>query len=196
MFANDIGMSQIEEIDIVHEGGNYGWMRREGPFENGIQAAGGILGRVLPLPANVLDGSVKDGFLYPVAMYDHGEGVAITAGFVYTGRIQALRGKYVFGDINRGRVFAADVAALKAADDGIPATVAPVEEIQLFVRQPDGSTRDVAFKELAEAAMGGPLPRADLHIGIARDGELFLTSRQDGMIRMLVESNGTRTAGR
>ena len=27
--------------------------------------------------------------------------------------------------------------------------------------------------------------RADLHIGRSRDGELFITSRQDGMIRML-----------
>ena len=34
--------------------------------------------------------------------------------------------------------------------------------------------------------MGTTLPRADLHIGRSRDGELFLTSRQDGWIRMLV----------
>jgi hypothetical protein len=193
MFANDIGMAQIEEVDIVHEGANYGWMKREGIFENGIQVPGGVLGRVHPLPPNVLDGSVKDGFTYPVAMYDHGEGVAITAGFAYSGRIPALRGKYVFGDINRGRVFAADVAALKAADDGIPETVAPVEEIQLFVRTGDGSTRDVNFKDLVEATMGGPVPRADLQISVSRDGELFLTSRQDGMIRMLVESSAAPT---
>jgi hypothetical protein len=181
-------MSHIEEVDIVHEGANYGWMKREGIFENGIQVPGGVLGRVNPLPASVLDGSTKDGFTYPVAMYDHGEGVAITAGFVYAGRIPALRGKFVFGDINRGRVFVADVAALKAADDGVPSTVAPVEEIQLFVRNSDGSTRDVSFKELVEATMGGPVTRADLQIGVSRDGELFLSSRQDGMIRMLVDS--------
>ena len=39
--------------------------------------------------------------------------------------------------------------------------------------------------------MGKDLPRADLHISRSRDGELFLTSRQDGMIRMLVpDSSG------
>jgi hypothetical protein len=123
-------------------------------------------------------------------MYDHGEGVSITGGFVYMGRIPALRGKFVFGDINRGRVFAADVAALKAADDGIPRTVAPIEEVQLFVREPNGTTRDVTLKGLAEQTMGGaPLPRADLHMGVARNGEIFVTSRQDGMIRMLVASD-------
>jgi len=34
--------------------------------------------------------------------------------------------------------------------------------------------------------MGGPLMRADLHISQSRDGELFVTSRQDGWIRTLV----------
>jgi hypothetical protein len=34
--------------------------------------------------------------------------------------------------------------------------------------------------------MATTLMRADLHIGQSRDGELFVTSRQDGWIRMLV----------
>ena len=44
----------------------------------------------------------------------------------------------MFGDIQRGRVFAADLAAMKKADDGIPQTVAPIEEIQLYVRDASG----------------------------------------------------------
>ncbi|MBI3047137.1 MAG: PQQ-dependent sugar dehydrogenase [Acidobacteria bacterium] len=198
MFAVDIGNSQIEEINIIREGNNYGWMRREGTFENGVHVPGGNMAVVFPLPADILDGTTKDGFTYPVAMYDHGEGVSITGGFVYTGRIPALRGKFVFGDINRGRVFAADVAALKAADDGIPRTVAPIEEIQLFVREANGTARDLTFKELVERTMGGaPLVRADLHMGVARNGEFFLTSRQDGMIRTLAAADGpARTAQR
>jgi hypothetical protein len=95
----------------------------------------------------------------------------------------------VFGDINRGRVFAADVAALKKADDGIPRTVAPVEEIQLLVRQPNGTLIEMSFKELVEKTMGGPLARADLHIHRGADGELFLSSRQDGWIRTLAAAD-------
>lgn len=186
MFAVDIGNSQIEEINIIREGNNYGWFRREGTFENGIHVPGGNMSVVFPLPDDILSGATKDGFTYPVAMYDHGEGLSVTGGFVYTGRIPALRGKFLFGDIMRGRVFAADVAALKAADDGIPRTVAPIEEVQLFVRDADGTTRDVTIKGLAEQTMGGAaLPRADLHMGVARDGEIFLSSRQDGTIRTL-----------
>lgn len=186
LFASDIGMSTIEEINIVHEGANYGWMRREGIFDNGIQVPGGNLGQIYPLPAAILDGSMKDGFTYPVAMYDHGEGASITAGFVYTGKVAALRGKFVFGDILRGRVFAAEVRALKAADDGVPATVAPIEEVQLFVRDAAGRERNVTLVDLESETMGARLVRADLQISHTRDGEILLTTRQDGMIRTLV----------
>jgi hypothetical protein len=92
MFASDIGMNHIEEINIVHNGGNYGWMKREGPFENGVTRPGGALSQLFPLPAEVLDGRTKDGFTYPVAMYDHNDGQSVTGGFAYHGRIPALRG--------------------------------------------------------------------------------------------------------
>ena len=186
MFANDIGMDNIEEVNIVRNGGNYGWMKREGIYENGMSRPGGALNQLYELPADVLDGKVKEEFIYPVAMYDHDEGRAISGGFVYTGKIAALRGKYVFGDVQRGRVFVADVAALKKADDGVPRTVAPIEEVQLFVRDAGGARTNVSFQELVDKAMGTKLTRADLHIGVGRDGELFLTSRQDGWVRMLV----------
>ena len=190
MFASDIGMNNIEEINIIHEGHNYGWMKREGLFENGVTRPGGNLGQLYPLAPEVLDGRMKDGFTYPVAMYDHTEGQAVTDGFAYHGRVPALRGKFIFGDIVRGRIFAADLAAMKKADDGIPQTVAPVEEVQLYVRDASGNRTYVTFRELVEAMNGASVTRADLHISRTRDGELLLTSRQDGMIRMLVPDSG------
>ncbi len=185
MFAADVGMTQIEEINIVHEGKNYGWMSREGYWENGINRHGGALAQLFELPTDVVDGQYADEFTYPVAIYDHDEGQAITAGFSYHGRIDALRGKFIFGDLVRGRLFAADVAAMKAADDGIPRTVAPVEEIQLYVRNSSGNRVYVSLRELIERANGSTAARADLHLSRSRDGEIFVTTRQDGMIRML-----------
>src|SRR5919108_3033313 len=154
MFATDIGMNHIEEVNIVRNGENYGWMKREGYFENGVTRPGGALNQLYPLPPDVLNGKTKDGFTYPVAIYDHSEGQAITGGFAYYGRIPALKGKFVFGDITRGRVFAADLAAMKKADDGIPETVAPVEEVQLYVRGAGGNRTYVTFRELIEATNG------------------------------------------
>ncbi|MFL2547069.1 MAG: PQQ-dependent sugar dehydrogenase [Candidatus Rariloculaceae bacterium] len=185
LYAADIGMSQIEEINIIHAGRNYGWMQREGIYDNAVNVENGDLAQVYALDDEILDGSIRDEFTYPVAMYDHDEGIAITAGFAYRGSVSALQGKFVFGDIQRGRLFAADVADLKAADDGIPQTLAAVEEIQLFVRESSGETRDVTFWDLVEESLGREIARADLHLSEGRDGELFVTSRQDGTIRVL-----------
>jgi hypothetical protein len=189
MFASDIGMDNIEEINIVRNGENYGWMRREGIWENG-RWRGGALNQLFPLSPEILSGREKDGFTYPVAMYDHDEGHAVTDGFAYHGRITALRGKFVFGDIQNGRVFAADLAEMKKADDGVPQTVAPIEEVQLYVRDAKGNRIGVSMKELVDQKMGTSLPRVDLHISRTGDGELLLTSRQDGVIRVLVPDSG------
>jgi glucose/sorbosone dehydrogenase len=189
MFASDIGMDNVEEINIVRNGENYGWMRREGIWENG-RWRGGSLNQLFPLSPEILSGREKDGFTYPVAMYDHDEGHAVTDGFAYHGRIAALQGKFVFGDIQNGRVFVADLAEMKKADDGVPQTVAPIEEVQLYVRDVKGNRIGVSMKELVDQKMGTSLPRVDLHISRTADGELLLTSRQDGVIRMLVPDAG------
>jgi hypothetical protein len=194
MYGSDIGMNHIEEINIVHNGGNYGWMKREGYWENGITRPGGALNQLYELPPEILNGKNKDEFTYPVAIYDHDEGQAVSGGFAYHGKISALRGKLVFGDVQRGRLFAADLAALKQADDGVPATVAPIEEIQVYVRDGSGARQDLSFKELVERTLGTTLTRADLHLSRTRDGELLVTSRQDGMIRLLGADEGAAPA--
>src|SRR5258708_10534948 len=143
-------------------------MRREGYSEN-ARPRGGALNQLYPLPAEILDGRVKDGFTYPVLVYDHDEGHSVTDGFAYHGRIPALNGKFVFGDIQSGRVFVSDLAAMKKADDGIPRTVAPVEEVQLYIRDASGKRVDVSFKQLIEKKMSVSVARADLHISRGRD---------------------------
>jgi hypothetical protein len=196
MFASDIGMNQVEEINIVRNGENYGWMAREGYFENArfTKQPSGTLNQLYPVADDIMSGQKKDGFTYPVAIYDHDEGRSVTDGFTYHGTIPQLRGKFVFGDIQSGRVFATDVAALKRADDGVPRTVAPIEEIQLYVRDASGNRQDVTLNDLIAKTNGAPAARADLHIGRNKDGELYVTSRQDGMIRMLVPDSGQQRA--
>ena len=133
----------------------------------GGRSVGGALKELYPQSADILDGKNKDEYIYPVAMYDHDEGRSVTDGFAYQGKIAALNGKFIFGDIQRGRIFAADLAALKKADDGIPRTVAPIEEVQLYVRDASGKRVDVTFWELIEKTTGTKVQRADCTLAAA-----------------------------
>ena len=59
------------------------------------------------------------------------------------------------------------------------------------MRDAGGNRTYVTYRELIEATNGATVTRADLLISRSRDGELFITSRQDGMIRMLVPDSGS-----
>jgi glucose/arabinose dehydrogenase/plastocyanin len=122
----DVGQNNVEEIDRITIGGNYGWAIKEGDFlfnrTNGPSGAAGTIGNP---PGNRSPGSPA-GLIDPISgpmgtlEYDHNEGISITGGFVYRGKaIPELYGKYVFGDLALrtapvradGRLFYADLQA-------------------------------------------------------------------------------------
>lgn len=120
LWVGDAGQSDIEEIDVVQPGGNYGWNVKEGTFffdPNG-EEAGFVTAE--PGAAPPVAGTLID----PVAQYDHDEGAAIVGGHVYRGmRVPSLVGRYVFGDYGTdagGRLFVleADGAIRELAVDG------------------------------------------------------------------------------
>lgn len=101
----DVGQNNIEEVNVVTSGGNYGWNLKEGTFKFDP-----LTGQVSPdlsgLPGTLID---------PVLQYDHDEGLAIIGGFVYRGSaLPELAGKYIFGDYTRdfgpsGRLMVGDL---------------------------------------------------------------------------------------
>ena len=104
LWAGDVGQNDIEEVDVVTKGGNFGWRVKEGSFlfdPNGDQP-GFVTARSPGKPKGLID---------PIAEYDHDEGISVIGGFVYRGdAIPQLRGRYVFGDFARsstefGRLF-------------------------------------------------------------------------------------------
>jgi glucose/arabinose dehydrogenase len=100
LFAGDVGQNNREEVDIISNGGNFGW-----PFREGTRDNSGDFGE--PTPAGFSS-------ITPIAEYTHGDGQAIIGGFVYHGSaIPQLDGKYVFGDLgvnNVGRLFYMDAS--------------------------------------------------------------------------------------
>lgn len=89
----DVGQDLVEEIDYVPAGGgrgaNFGWRPWEGRRRNFDEPARGAI--------------------FPVITHTHDEGwCSITGGFVARDRrVPALYGRYVYGDLCQGRIWAA-----------------------------------------------------------------------------------------
>lgn len=195
LFAFNIGLYAWETVVIVRKGANYGYPLREGTQMMTPD------NRIAPLPEDdtipvqisdtVVGGTIKP--TYPVIQYPHlaaNGGDAIAGGFVYRGRkIPALQGKLVFGDITTGRIWHAALADVLAADDGNPATVAETHEIDAGLR------RLVEEAYRARGGLGDALPgaagvsgrgRVDMRFAVDNDGELYILTKSDGMIRQVV----------
>ncbi len=176
IFVSDIGQGNIEEVNALVAGANYGWPEREGSFALDPVADPET---VFALPPN--DASL--GFSYPAAQYDHEEGQAVAGGFVYRGIPSSpLYGKFIFGDIASGRLLYADAEEMRAsASDGDPATTAIVYELTLM--NAEGPT---TLLDIVRSATANPgLSRVDLRFGIDRRGGLYVTTKQDGWVRRL-----------
>lgn len=109
----DVGQNDIEEVNLIQAGGNYGWGLKEGSFR--FEPNGNDAGFVTSEP-------VSGNFVDPVVQYDHDEGTAIIGGFIYHGSaIPALQQTYVFGDVARtgdgdGRLFYTDGSKIMELD--------------------------------------------------------------------------------
>jgi glucose/arabinose dehydrogenase/cytochrome c2 len=167
MLVCNIGHSNIESLDIIEPGHDYGWPVREGRF---LLDPSGNLSKVYPLPP---DDSLYH-VTYPVASYDHDEGKAISGGYEYWGSaVPSLKGKYFFGDIPTGRLFFVDMAALKQGGD------AAINEWKVSMR---GITKSLT------GLCGSD--RVDLHFGRDNQGELYILTKADGKLYKLVTASG------
>ncbi|WP_286221190.1 PQQ-dependent sugar dehydrogenase [Marinobacter apostichopi] len=89
LWAGDVGQSAFEEIDIITQGGNYGWRCYEG-FERTSSSC-----------------SASGPFIDPAHAYGRSDGVSVTGGYVYRGNnIPALQGDYLFSDYGSGTLWA------------------------------------------------------------------------------------------
>ena len=90
IWAGDVGQGEMEEVDIIEKGGNYGWNILEGT-SCFLEA----------------DCSPAD-TVAPFFEYDHSNNdKSITGGYVYRGTaVPELNGYYIYGDFVSGRIWA------------------------------------------------------------------------------------------
>jgi hypothetical protein len=199
LIAAVVGLRTWETVLLIHKGANYGYSVREGTQ---MLQDDNTLAAIPPddrIPVRVSDvrtnGTVVPS--YPVLQYGHDAagGDAIAGGYVYRGKaVPALQGKYVFGDTTTGRLWWADFQEMLAADGTHPPKVAVIHELRVSW---NGKTYPTLFDIVKTGyhARGGKLPglpgratlapngRVDVRFAIDGDGEIYLLTKGDGVIR-------------
>jgi hypothetical protein len=90
LWAADVGQNEVEEVDLIEKGKNYGWNIMEGS-------------QCYSPPA----GCNQTGLELPVWDYTRALGYSITGGFVYRGsELDELYGAYIYGDYGSGLIWA------------------------------------------------------------------------------------------
>jgi glucose/arabinose dehydrogenase len=99
LYVGDVGQNDIEEVDRVVAGGNYGWNVKEGTLFFDPRGDADGVASTEPVPGR----TVPPGLIDPIAQYDtHLEGHSVILGSVYRGEdIHGLSGRLVFGDFSR-----------------------------------------------------------------------------------------------
>jgi hypothetical protein len=215
LIANVIGLYTWETIVVVKKGANYGYSLREGNQKldaaNHLSDLSGDDRIPVRINATETDGMVTP--TYPVLQYGHvkGGGDAISSGYVYRGKaIPSLTGKYIFGDLSTGNVWWVDYASMLGADVSKPNTVPEMHPVNIRWKVPDGGSEVYAsmypITEAAYHARGGTAPnlpgfakvpaggRSDIHFWEDSEGELYIMSKSDGMIRKVVGATSRTSA--
>jgi mono/diheme cytochrome c family protein len=161
----NIGHHNIESLYLIEAGSNSGWPLREGTF---VIDPSQNMWNIYPRPTD----DAKNNYNYPIAEYDHDEGNAIAGGFEYDGKLlPELKGKFVFGDIVRGRMFYIDMNDIK------PGTQAQIKEWRISF-----NGEITTLSKLCDSQ------KVDERFGMDNTGELYLTTKPDGKIYRLVSS--------
>ena len=206
----DVGQNNVEEINRIVLGGNFGWAIKEGDFlfnrTNGPAGNAGTIGappgnRSLGIPAGLID--PISGPLGTLE-YDHNEGISITGGFVYRGsNLPELYGKYIFGDLAlqaqpvraNGRIFFADlqsgqIKALPLAQFGGSAILPNGLTVHGFGQDASGEIYAMATTTPANGTGGVIYKLAALRLTIQRNGNQLDISWPTIAGHLETQSNG------
>lgn len=159
MYIADIGESNVEEINEVLKGKDYGWAYQEGKFGIDVTKDKTTL---FERPDKGVNNSIL-----PIATYDHTAGHAISGGYIYKGALKPLKDKYIFGDIVNGKLFYTDAGNFKKG----------IFEINILQNGKETSIQDLCGKTRTHLRMGYDRLRNDLYIMTKPDNKLRKVSK-------------------
>lgn len=165
LLLSNIGHGDIEALDWVRPGQDYGWPYMEGEFV--IDPFGDLTKVYEPIATDTLAPHIPA----PIAQFDHDEAKAIAGGYEYKGSISALKGKFLFGDIPVGNLYFINTSDIKEG-----ATARVYEYTVTLNGEP------FRFKELNKK------DRVELHFGQDAQGEIYMMTKADGKLYKIVKA--------
>ena len=178
MFMSDIGQDTVEKVSAVTAGANLGWNVWEGSFRFTRGAGRGT-------QVNVEGPRSDPKVTYPVAEYGQLDpllqgGSAAIGGLIYRStKIPQLTNLLIFGDNPSGEIFYVNADNLpKGGQDAIRRILLNDNGVQKTFLQ--------VIKEKNTAQGRQPATRADMRFAEGPDGQVFLTNKRDGIIRLVV----------
>jgi len=197
LLTTEAGRDNIDEINLVEKGKNYGWALREGAYVHLDQ--GKLVNGISTLPVN----DATNGFVYPAVQFGHHgnigatfTGEALGGGYVVENG-SALDGQFFFIDFPKtGLLFHTKLSDILAAKT----TGAPEQltNAQAFIasakfdhdKNPDTQTLDNDLKQIVQSATSyvNINDRVDVRIFQGPGGELYLTSKRNNMMYVVANS--------
>ncbi|KAI0559216.1 Six-bladed beta-propeller TolB-like protein [Gracilaria domingensis] len=192
LYVAETGRDNVEEVNLVVSGGNYGWSDREGTFVH--EDGGGLINGISDLPAD----DEKFGFIYPAAQVGH-EG-SVGAGFV--GQAIAggcpvengspMSGNYYYSDFPRsGKLFYSGISELRNAKTTGPPqslTQARTRQAKIFFEQNGGVKEFDTLGDVVRFETGVDKGRVDVRFGRGAAGELYWSSKTNGGLYVFTSS--------
>ncbi|WP_197531196.1 PQQ-dependent sugar dehydrogenase [Posidoniimonas corsicana] len=214
VLVGDIGRNNMEEVNLVLPGHNYGWTEREGTFvhDQAPDNSGGegYFTGVSPLPAN----EATLGYSYPVAQYDHdapvgdrSSGNSIASGFVIQNAAEPrLNNLFLFTDFSSktngsaardGELFFSDFDEMLSAvtdlspddpsrDEPGELTQATVGKLRLALDHDNNpGTPAQVYDGFIDLLNSS---RSDVRIGRGPQGEVYFSSKRNGVIYLATDT--------
>ncbi len=197
LLATEAGRDNIDEVNLILQGNNYGWPQREGTFVH--LDSGTLVNGITQLPND----DAMNGFTYPVVQFGHHASIGATftnealgGGFAVENGSE-LDGEFFYIDFPKtSDLFHSSLSDMLAATTkGAPPDLSNAQTYVATVKydhdnNPDTQSIAMALKEIVQtsASYVNTKNRIDVRILQGAMGELYLTSKRNSMVYLISNS--------